>query len=305
MTDRAGVVTRALGATSAEKEAAQANGGWLNLTVTTIDATGRPHSTGITRYLGARADQLAQGSALNGVGQDIVLRSSPDATAPASVVSPQAGTQCVNYHWEFPDTSWAYTRMGSLNSAADTLEADYEYGSSSDITIDNGYSLSGGGWGISGVSHSGEAIGSGWGLSEFSNFHWGVYVPMDFVESYFYADCFQQPHLYQNHAAVTETGYHITRNLTYSIAVSQPARNTSHPAWALQSGKNTTYTRLSSQFAYYGGGVVVFGASLGAQSGASTYSREKWKFGSSQTWHFLYGSSSSYTTAPIIYASNN
>ena len=220
-------------------------------------------------------------------------------------VTPNVGTQCVNYHWEALDFAWAYTRMGSLNSAADTVFADYQYGTSSDITIDTAFTLSGGGWGLSGSAHSGETLGSLYGLSKGSNFHWGVYVPMDFYEAYFYADCFQQPHLYQGHAEVSENGYHDGQNLTYSIALSQPARNTSHPEWALKSGADTTYTRQSSKFAYYGGGVVIFGASLGAQSGATTFSKQYWKFGHAQTWHYLYGSSSYVTTAPVIYASNN
>ncbi len=87
--------------------------------------------------------------------------------------------------------------------------------------------------------------------------------------------------------------------------VSPPARSLSHPEWALKSGTNKTYTRLSSQLLMYGGTVVVFGGSLGAQSGASRYSKEQWKFGTAQTWHNLYRSSGPYTTAPIIYASNN
>ena len=311
-TDDAGVATLSVGSSQADRDAAEANGGWLNLSITTIDASGVPHSESVTRYLGSKTDQIAQAPKADRSGNDVVLNtartyegaSAGTVDAQRGHISPQVGTNCTNYHWEDLDYSWAYTRMGSLNSAGDTAQVQHIYGTSSDIWVDTAFTLSDGSWGLSAATHSGEGIGSEFGVSALSNFHWGIYVPMDYVESYFYADCYEG-HVYQNHAEVRQIGYHDGRNLTYSIVVSQPARDKSHSEWALQSGPGTTYSRIISSFKKYSAAVVMFGASLGSSSVASSYSKQSWRFGTGQTWHYLYGAGISYKTAPIIYASNS
>ena len=90
---------------------------------------------------------------------------------------------------------------------------------------------------ISGSAHSGEYIGNTYGLEEASNFHWEIYVPMNYDLLELFADCLEGSHRYQGQAQVEEEGYYTARNLTYSIAVSQPARKA---AWSFQSGPNGT-----------------------------------------------------------------
>lgn len=308
-TDASGVASFVVGATDEQKEAAAANGGWLNFIVTSIDPSGRPgRSAAVSKYLGTQADQLAEVAPEAQPGAKLMLSAGAPSAGAGSMVDSGIQpnyNQCVNFHWEVYQTTWDYTRMGDLNSAGDTPVANYEYGTSSDITIDVGFYDQGVGWYVSGTAHSGESIGSLYGLFRGSNFHWGVYAPMNYNELFLYADCSEGSHLFQGHAVSEEDGYYTPRNLTYSIALTQPARDKTHTTWSLQSGPRTGYTRQSSAFKKFGAAVNAFGVSLGAQSGATINSDEHWEFGSGQQWHYIYGIGGSYTTAKTLYASNS
>jgi hypothetical protein len=132
-----------------------------------------------------------------------------------------------------------------------------------------------------------------------------VIVPFNYVLLFLYKDCTLQQHVYAGQQHVEENGYHIQNSLSYSIVMSQPARNTSRSEWAYEAGPDASYLRETNKFKKFTGAVSVWGASLGAQSGSSHSVRTYWKFGHAQQWHYLCGNGYHPNNAPVIYASNN
>jgi hypothetical protein len=313
-TDATGRAQFRLKLSQEEQLALADNGGWLNLQLMAFDKRGLPAGVlNFSRYFGDNALQREQEDPTTQAGRLLSVRSD-SAVADRSVagarqaagplVAADVGT-CYYWYWERYSTDWAYTRTGELHSAADTIDADYLYGTSSDATIDVAFKSGTGAWQISGTAHSGESITTIHGLNKASNFHWGVIVPFNYVLLFLYKDCTLQQHVYAGQQQVVENGYHIQNGLSYSIVMSQPARNTSHPEWALRSGPDTSYMRETNKFKKYTAAVSVWGASLGAQSGSSQFVRMYWRWGHAQTWHWLYGNGYHPNSAPVIYASNS
>ncbi len=290
------------------------NGDWLNLQLMAFDERGLPAGAfNFSRYFGNDPRQTELAEPTTQAGRLIAIRADGTVAdrsvagarqAAAPLTASDVGT-CYYWYWERYSTDWAYTRTGELHSAADTIDADFLYGTSSDATIDVGFKSGTGPWQISGTAHSGESITTVHGLNKASNFHWGVIVPFNYVLLFLYKDCTLQQHVYAGQQQVEENGYHIQSGLSYSIQMSQPARNTSHPEWALRSGPDTSYMRETNKFKKFTGAVSIWGASLGAQSGSSQFVRMYWRWGHAQTWHYLYGNGYHPNSAPVIYASNS
>lgn len=318
-----GVARGLLKLSAEEQDAVDSNGGWLNITVTTLDANGMPAgSMGISRYLGNQPGQAAQqedaakpgrsvrvtasqtmaDSARRAAGSDPATQTAAASQAQAAVTA--QFTNCTNYRWVPYTYSWTYTRIGDLHSAADTVLVKHQYGTTSDASMDIGFKTGDGPWTISGMAHSGESLGNLYDKHAASNFHWGIWAPFNYVLLFFYADCFEGT-MYMGHSSVEQDGYHTQENLTNNYVLSYPARDLTHPEWALRSGPGTGYTRQVNKFRKYTAAFCMWGFCGGATSGASVFSLQTWSFGSGQTNHYLYGIGAPYTTAGVIYASNN
>ena len=73
--------------------------------------------------------------------------------------------------------------------------------------------------------------------------------------------------------------------MTLSNTLTQPARNTANSATY---GPNTGWSRTSGTLVKWSASVSAFGATIGAQSGASTNVKIEYTFGNRLT-HYLYG----------------
>jgi hypothetical protein len=294
-TDRHGRAAWQLALTKRERAGVEANGGWLNLLAQVVAEDGRPLAVeAFSIYLGADPSVPAR---LEGRPEPRLTVPSPSELA----ARPAAGTTCSNWHWKLTSTAELYTDIGQLHVSADTPTARFSYGSSADSDIDLGYRNGTAGWTLSGSIHIGNATGtttvanksSYWYRHVLSRFRYGLWK--------LYADCYEGE-VYQNqqHTEAMEWiggGQDGTTSLSY-----WDNRNHSGYRW-LDFGPGYEWSRSTNDLSKIAGSVSAFGASLGAQSGASTTVTYYYKFGS-RAHHYLYGLTAYPSTAGVIYASD-
>jgi hypothetical protein len=293
--DAHGRASVALSLTRRERALVANNGDWANVELAVTDDTGRPVAfQTIARYLGTRADQASQ-QRLTSAADPLVV----EAPVQESAVTTQ-DTGCTNYHWERYSKDWNWTRVGELHSAGDTKVARFTYGRTADSSIDVGYRDSGSGWYLSGSAHIGNTRSSAVSISAGSNYAWGMLTQFNYALDFFYADCYQGSHRYQGHQRTYATSWRGSITNSYNLGQYDNNRN-SH--WNLF-GRNAGFDRSSYRFKKWSGAVSVWGASLGARSGASAYVKLHYLFGSAQSAHYLYGNDNTPPYSHRVFASN-
>ncbi len=304
-----GRATWTLRLTHAERAAVRANGDWLNLQAAALSPEGAPISfTAFSMYIGAERSQAAEAHA-RGATRLVVPDLAPISTSSEggataignAAIRPLAGSSCSNWHWKLVSTSRKWTEVGQLHTSADTIKAQFTYGRTADSNISVGYKYGAGPWNIGGSVHIGntrssastKTAGSYYYRYELSQFLYGLWR--------LYADCYEGE-VYQNQdhtEAITWIGG--GQDGTSSISYWD---NRDHSDYFYYDfGPGWDYARSTSDLSGISGAVSVFGASLSAQSGASSFVKYAYQFGS-RAHHYLYGLTTYPDYAGVIYASD-
>jgi hypothetical protein len=156
-------------------------------------------------------------------------------------------------------------------------------------------------WSISGSAHIGNYKGTDVGPTVGSYFYRYILSRFEYGHYRLYADCLEGNNLYQGNdisEALSWVGG--GQNSSYTISYWD---NRSHSLYDWYDfGPGYFWDRSSYNLAHISGAVDAFGASLGAQSGASSYVKYHYDFGSNAH-HYLYGLSAYPYDAGAVYAS--
>jgi hypothetical protein len=218
---------------------------------------------------------------------------SPLAAASASY------TNCTNYRWEVKYRDWNFTAVGELHTASDST-GKFTYGRTADSDIGVAFSDSGGPWYLSGSAHAGNSLSASVSLSAGANFGHRIISTFNYAQLWFVADCFEGNDLYMGHREVEVDTWRGSITSDYDWSSLDNHRNA---YWNIF-GKGAGFSRTTTDFVKYSGAVSIWGASLTAKSGASTFVKESWTFGSAQNAHYLYGNDNTPPYAHRIFASN-
>ncbi len=285
-----------------QRAAVDRNGGWANISVTALDAAGRPIAQATTsRYVGTQVEkrQQAQSMPHAGVVRLVLARNGgePDTWTDPSIAQPSI-TPCT-YYWDADGYSNKYAQVGELHVDYDVTFARFTYGRTADTTFDVAAKAAGGNWSITGSVYVGNSLATSVyaNAGGQTNYHWALRTQFRFVNMKLFKDCLGGPYRAwvgaQEVHALEWTG----GGMTLSNTLSQPARSAANTATY---GPNTGWSRSSGTFAKWSASVSPFGVSLGAQSGASTNVDVEYAFGSRRT-HYLYGDTALPTTSKRVF----
>lgn len=294
--NRSGDVSLRFRITPAERAAAARNGGWLNYHAMTIDEAARPVSfTSFTRYVGT--DPAFRRRAEDR-GTRVEFRSGTDAAARAAAAP--SYTNCTNYRWEVEYTDWNFMAIGEGHVASDGT-VKFVYGSRADSDVGVAYSDNGGPWYLSGEAHAGNALSREVSITGGPNFGRRIVSQFNYAQLFLLADCLEGYDRYMGRRAVEVTSWRGGITYDYDWRNLDNQRNAN---WNIF-GKGGAMSRTAYDFVKLSGAVSIWGASLTAQSGSSTYVETHWTFGSARNAHYLYGNDSTPPYAHRVFASDN
>jgi hypothetical protein len=286
VTDAEGMLTVDLAFDDAERESIARNGGWMNLTIVTLDRAGNPS---------AIAALSRDGGGAAGAAIEVAVRERPSRMAGAAVA--QNLVACT-YYWEPYQYQDRYAQVGELHADYDFTKAQFTYGETADSTIDAMAKSSGIDWYASGSFHIGNTRSSSIGINApTTNYHWALRTEFTYLRMRLYKDCVGGPTRAwtgsEEVGAIEWSG----GGMVPSNPVAQPARNA---AFSQTYGAGAFWSRSSSTLTRYGLGAGAFGLTFGIQSGASSEVRFDYAFGSRPT-HFLYGNDAKPATSARVF----
>ncbi len=225
-------------------------------------------------------------------------QASVESSGPALVGASAIGSDnpyCYRVNDEFRT---AYTVIGELHTWRD-MTATFGYGTSADSEISAGFSFNGGSsWTLAGQLHVGNSTSTR-STKTVSSDYYGRTIRSQFeYVKYHYAGWFcYDDAVYQ--APWRWTGGGI-------ISGSSQARfdgrcGSTYPKYYLY-GRNTSWSRSSSDFTNWSLAASVFGAGLRAQTGASTNADLTYTFGSATSYHRICGSDDYPARATRVFA---
>jgi hypothetical protein len=299
-TDAAGALTVPITLDRQQRAAAGRNGDWANISVIAFDAEGHYVAQATTsRYVGTRADKRAQARSM--LHADLVRLKGRGGTAARAGDASATEVDLVSctYYWEEDGYRSRYAQIGELHVDFDVTDARFTYGRSADTTFDVVSKAGDGNWAVSGSVHIENTLDS----SVFANaggqtnYHWALRSQFLFVTYKLFKDCLGGPY----HAWVGPQEVHALEwtggGMTLSNTLAQPARIAANSATY---GPNTGWSRTSGTLVKWSASVSVFGATIGAQSGASTNVKIDYAFGNRLT-HYLYGDTALPTTSKRVF----
>jgi hypothetical protein len=300
LTDAFGALTVPIRLDRQQRAAVGRNGDWVNISVVGFAVGGQPFAQATTsRYIGSRADVREQARSMTHSGViRLVDRGRIRAAGTADAAIEAALVPCT-YYWDADSYSHRYAQVGELHVDFDVTTARFTYGETADTTFDVAAKSGTQDWSIVGSVHVGntlatEVFANGGGRT---NFHWALRTQFRFVNMKLFKDCVGGPYRAwvgsQEVHALEWTG----GGMTLSNTITQPPRLAANTATY---GPNTGWTRASGSFVKWAASVHPFGASLGAQSGASTSVKLEYTFGGRRT-HYLYGDTSLPTTSKRVF----
>jgi hypothetical protein len=293
-----------------QRAAAALNGDWVSLSIVALDAQGNPMAFSTeNRYLGSKADQLAKDESRS--ARRLFMRAPNESTV--SAVSWVASTQteltttladCPWYYWEDYQYSNRYTQVGELHVDHDVTTAKFTYGETADSSIDVMAKATSLPWSASGSIHIGNSFATSVSASAGgqTNYHWALRTQFRYVNMRLYKDCVGGPYHYWTGSEEIGPVQWLQGGMTLANTVTQPARN---PAYSQSYGKGTSWSRSQNKFAKVSGAVTWLGASIGAQSGASSEVRIEYVFGFGRTTHYLYGNNALPAQSGKVYQDTN
>jgi hypothetical protein len=292
-TDDAGNLAIPVRLDGRQRAAVSRNGDWLNMSLVAFDAAGRPISHVTTsRYLGSRPDGRAGAASVAHAGTVQLTgegRMAPAVGGTARAVDNArvAALAACTYYWEPASYALRYAQVGELHVDFDVPYARFTYGKSADTTFDVVAQTGSSGWTLVGSVHVGNSLSATVfaNAGGQANYHWALRTQFRFVNMRIYKDCLGGPY----HAwtgteewdALEWTGV----GMTLANTLTQPARKSANTSIF---GARTGWSRSNSALTKWAAAVSVFGANMGAQSGASSFVRIEYEFGGRQA-HYLYG----------------
>jgi hypothetical protein len=273
-----------------QRRAIRRNSDWANISVVGFDAAGRPTSYAATsRYLGAKPEKREQARTMRHA--DIVRlvepRSATAATGGATLAQTSATTSCPNYYWD-ADSYWnRFAQVGELHADADVKNARFTYGQTADTTFDVMTKAGTESWSVAGGVHientrQAAVYAETAGLT---NYHWALRTQFRFVNMKLFKDCVGGPYRVWTGSQMAYALEWTGNGMTLSNTLTQPARKSANSA---PYGPHSGWARTSGTLVRWSAAVSVWGASMSAQSGSSTFVKIEYSFGSKPT-HYLYG----------------
>jgi hypothetical protein len=282
-----------------QRAAVGRNGDWVNISVVALGAGGKLVAQATTsRYIGPRTDQREKARSMMHAGV-VTLVDRGRVVGKADAPEIEADLVSCTYYWDADGYSHRYAQVGELHVDYDVTTARFTYGETADTTFEVAAKAGTQGWSIIGSVYVGntlatEVFANGGGQT---NFHWVLRTQFRFVNMKLFKDCVGGPYRAwvgsQEVHALEWTG----GGMTLSNTILQPTRLAANTATY---GPNTGWTRSSGTFVKWAASVHPFGASLGAQSGASSNVRIEYAFGARRT-HYLYGDTSLPTTSKRVF----
>lgn len=263
------------------------NGGWLNVSMVVLDTSGHPIAQRTTsRHLGRTHDEAATPTA-NRVERMTVDPGRRELRLPARAPSVERALASCTYYWDADAYSLRYAQIGELHVDQDVPYARLTYGTTADTTFDVVARSPAQTWSVVGSVHVGntESTSVYANAGGQTNYHWALRTQFRFAQMKLFKDCLGGPYRAwvgpeELHALEWTSG-----GMTRSSTLTQPPRT---PGYSYTFGPDTGWARATSAFTKWTAAVSVFGASIGAQSGASTNVKIEYGFGTRQT-HWLYG----------------
>jgi hypothetical protein len=274
-----------------QRASVRRNGDWANISVVGFDNVGQPIAFATTsRYLGTKPRKRAQ--ALTMPHADVVrlveARPTMSTTEP-SVVAVQAASipSCPTYYWD-ADSYWnRFAQVGELHADSDVTNARFTYGQTADTTFDVVTKAGTGDWSVSGGVHI-ENTQSASVYAETagqSNYHWALRTQFRFVNMKLFKDCVGGPYRVWTGTQLAYALEWTGNGMTLSNTLTQPARKSAN---SVPYGSHSGFARTSGTLVKWSAAVTVWGASLSAQSGSSTFVKLEYAFGAKPT-HYMYG----------------
>lgn len=298
-TDTNGDLAVALKLDRAQRAAVRRNGDWANITIVAFDGSGRPTGQATTsRYLGTRPDNMARARSMPHAGTVRLVERESGTDSEATAAASESLVSC-SYYWEEDGFAYRYAQVGELHVDYDVPYARFTYGRTADTTFDVASRAGFGPWGISGGVHIANTLESAVyaNAGGQTNYHWALRTQFRFVSVKLFKDCLGGPYRVwtgsQYVAAVEWTG----NGMTLSNPLTQLSRTSATTAVY---GPNTGWSRASNTLLKWAATVSPFGASIGAQSGASSNVKIEYAFGNRPT-HYLYGDTGLPTVAKRVF----
>lgn len=189
-----------------------------------------------------------------------------------------------------------FTDIGEYHSPNDSW-GHFTYGRSADSDIGVGFAQTGQGWHVSGSVHVGNTNSSNVGWQKGSNVGRRLQSQFKYM-LYRWVSCVN-PDKTVSHEINAQAWTSGARNGQKNGALDNHCDNSRFKAVF---GKGTHFDRTSNTAVTFNGAVSIFGASLTAQSGYSTWVQSHWNFGDRTKAHVLCGSDNYIGYSHRIYA---
>jgi hypothetical protein len=257
---------------------ADRNGGWVNLFIVASDGTW----TGERAF--SRKPQLSGWQSREADAQVRIVLDQPSRAAGA-MRSATVRPNVIGCMYGISSETNADTVVGELHTYYDQ-SGTFTYGQTADSDIGVGVSQNGTNWSLSGSLHVGNNVGSS--VSKSAGAYWGYTQKSNFHYHKLFGNAFC-PYLYKVEAQSWNTGMTDGTNISSLDGVCAAQ----HGAYRVIYGANTTFDRQTNSLYNFSGAVTVFGASLTAKSGASSYVKIHFNFGSATSSHPVCGDNAS------------
>jgi len=288
--DARGELTVSIAFDRRQRAAVARNGDWAGISVVAFDRAMQPVSVATTsRYLGSEAREREQARTMPHADLVRLVQPQVGPTTGGSTSLAQATSvsSCPYYYWDEDAFSNRYAQVGELHADYDVSNARFTYGQTADTTFDVMSKTGTEAWTVAGGVHIdntrsaavyAETAGT-------TNYHWALRTQFRFVNMKLFKDCVGGPYRVWTGSQMAYALEWTGNGMTLSNTLTQPARKSANSA---SYGAHSGWTRTSGTLVRWSAAVSVFGASLSAQSGSSTFVKIDYSFGGRPT-HYLYG----------------
>ena len=288
--DDAGELTVPISLDRQQRAAVRRNGGWAGIAVVAFDAAMRPVSVAATsRYLGSSTEKHIQAKAMPHSSIVRLVQPPADMTG-KGVTSPVEAASipsCNYYYWDEDAFSNRFAQVGELHADYDVKNARFTYGQTADTSFDLMSKAGSADWEVAGGVHieNTRATAVYAETAGATNYHWALRTQFRFVNLKLFKDCVGGPYRVWTGSQMAYALEWTGNGMTLSNTLTQPARKSANSA---PYGSHSGWARTSGALVRWSAAVSVWGATMSAQSGSSTFVKIEYSFGGRPT-HYLYG----------------